>query len=165
MKKLFIVPLLFILFGLMAMPVVFAAPQLEFEDLEGRTVSLAQLSGKEQWLLVMFWATTCAICEAQKPLLSQFHDSHKEKDANVIGVVIDGPGAKEAIRKSLIRYPVSFPTYVADLGLLALNYEIATGEPFRGTPTYWLLDPNGKLVGVNPGPLRVEAIEKFIATH
>ena len=38
-----------------------------------------------------------------------------------------------------------------------------TEENLRGTPTYLLFNPEGELLGNNPGRLSVEAIESFIA--
>ncbi len=155
----------FVLIATALSPVAWSAPKLDLHTLDGKPKDLDVFVGKGRWVLVMFWATTCPICEEQKPVISRFHDLHKNDDAEVVGVVIDGLDKKKAIEDSMRRNPMSFPTLVAELGLLSMNYQIAAGEPFRGTPTYWLFNPSGELVGVNPGPLRIQAIEKFIEAH
>ncbi len=138
-------------------------PDLALRDFDGKPVSLDRHVGKGKWTLVMFWALKCPICERNKPDINAFAEQHK--DAEVVGIVIDGMEQKAAIERKLKESPLKFPNYIAELGLMAMNFEIAAQEPFRGTPTYWLFDPKGELVAVNPGPIRKEALENFIATH
>ncbi len=138
-------------------------PDLALRDFDGKPASLEKHVGKGKWTLVMFWALKCPICERNKPDINAFAEQHD--DAEVVGVVIDGMAQKAAIEEKLKQSPLKFPNYIAELGLMAMNFEIAAQEPFRGTPTYWLFDPKGELVAVNPGPIRKEALENFIATH
>lgn len=63
------------------------------------------------------------------------------------------------------RNPGSFPNYIAELGVLAMNFEIAAEEPFRGRPTYWFFSPDGELKAVNPGPVRGVALEDYMGSH
>ena len=154
--------LVFLLFGGSAHSST--VPLLDTKTLDCFKQDLDVYVGKGKWTLVMFWATDCSICKRQKPEISAFHNKHKNKDAQVIGVAIDGYAKKSEILEYLDQHETSFPTLIAELPILAMNYEIATEEPFRGTPTYWFT-PAGELVGNNPGPLRAEAVEKFMAKH
>ena len=140
-------------------------PDLGLRDFSGETVGLDRHVGKGKWVLVMFWGLNCPICERNKPEINAFHEAHKGKDAEVVGVVINGMENKAAIEQVLQRLPLTFPNYIAELGPMAMNFQIAAGEPFRGTPTYWLFNPEGELLAVNPGPIRKAALENFIATH
>lgn len=138
-------------------------PELGLKTLEGQPASLKEYVGKGKWTLVMFWATNCPICEQNKPQISAFHQEHADKDAEVVGIAIDGMAARDKIKAVLDQQPVSFPNYVGELALLAINFQIAAGEPLRGTPTYWFFNPQGELLAVNPGPVRKEAIEVYMA--
>ena len=138
-------------------------PPLGLKTLQGKPASLDQWVGKGKWVLVMFWAVHCKYCEMNKPAINAFYAKHKNRDATVVGVSIDGMAQIDAIRNKLRQAPTKFPNYVADLSLMALNYEIAALEPFRGTPTYWFFSPRGELKAVNPGPVRVEALEAYMA--
>ena len=142
-----------------------AAPDLGLRDFNGKPVSLNSYVGKGKWTLVMFWALKCPICERNKPDIISFYKENKGKNAQVIGVVIDGMDKKKAIEAYLEKKPTGFPNYIAELGLMAINYQIAADETFRGTPTYWLFSPKGELLAVNPGPIRKEALEGYIASH
>ncbi|MCB1757223.1 MAG: TlpA family protein disulfide reductase [Gammaproteobacteria bacterium] len=134
-------------------------------DLQGSPVKLSQHIGKGQWLLVMFWATDCVICAREKPAISAFHDRHKDNDANVIGVALDGYANKAAIERYLGQHETTFPTLTGEFTAIADSYEQSTEEVFRGTPTYLLYTPDGELVGNNPGPLSAGAIERFIKKY
>lgn len=136
---------------------------MELHELDGEIVDLDNYTGNGKWLLVMFWATTCHICEAQKPSISEFHNRHKDADAEVLGVAIDGMENIDAIRENMETHQTSFPSLVGEIVIVASHYQGMTQESLRGTPTYLLFNPEGELVGNNPGPLRVEAIEAFMA--
>jgi thiol-disulfide isomerase/thioredoxin len=60
-------------------------PDVVLDDLAGTEVSLASYAGKP--LLINFWATWCAPCLQEIPLLKSFHEAHAEID--VIGIAVD----------------------------------------------------------------------------
>ena len=146
---------------LMLVPVSTRA--MEVQEFDGSIVRLDEQIGDGKWLLVMLWATDCHICKQQKPEISRFHDQHKDEDARVVGIALDGMGAVDEVKSYLDVHQVSFPNYVGELAIVASHYLVLTEENLRGTPTYLLFNPDGELMGNNPGPLSVDAIEKFIA--
>jgi len=118
-----------------------------------------------RWTLVMIWASTCHICKEQKAVISAFHDKHKDTDAKAFGVALDGRSGLDEVNKYLSKHKASFPNYVWDFPSTAITYQQLTEEDLRGTPTYLLFDPKGELKGNNPGPITMNAIEKFIAQN
>ncbi len=136
---------------------------MELHELDGNVVDLDDYKGDGKWLLVMLWSTTCHICEAQKPSISRFHTEHKDIDAHVLGIALDGMDSIDAIKQNIATHETSFPSLVGDIVIVASHYQGMTQESLRGTPTYLLFDPEGELVGNNPGPLRIEALEQFMA--
>jgi len=129
---------------------------------DGAAADLDNLTGQGKWTLVMIWATNCHICHVQKPEISAFHNEHKEVDAHVIGIALDGVDNVDAVKEYVKDNNVSFPSYVGELAIIASHYFGMTEENLRGTPTYLLFNPEGELLGNNPGPLSVEAIERFM---
>ena len=138
---------------------------MELHQLDGQVVDLDDYRGNGKWLLVMLWSTSCHICEEQKPSISEFHTRHKDTDAEVLGIAIDGMKHIDAIRENVNTHKTSFPSLVGEIVIVASHYQGMTEESFRGTPTYLLFNPNGELLGNNPGPLRIEAIEQFMARN
>ena len=134
-------------------------------DIDGADLTDAAGIGEGQWTLVMIWATSCHICQEQKPLISAFHNAHKDTDAKVFGIALDGRSKLDAVRKYMDRHNVAFPTYVGDFMKVARSYQQLTEENLSGTPTYLLFNPSGELKGNNPGPISVEAVENFMARH
>jgi len=142
-----------------------AAAGMELQKLSGVRVDLDDYRGTGKWLLVMIWATDCHICHQQKPLISDFHDKHQHIDAEVIGIALDGPSRTDEVKRYLESTKVTFPTLVGELLIVSSHYMQLTEESLRGTPTYLLFSPDGELLGNNPGPLRISAIESFIERH
>jgi len=60
-------------------------------------------------------------------------------------------------------HQMGFPTLLGDLASIAGYFSAATQEGFRGTPTFMVFNRSGQLVGVNAGPLRIQALKDFIA--
>jgi len=140
-----------------------ASASLELQSVEdGTQVDLKSLIGNGKWTLVMLWAVDCHICHEQKPEISRFHNEHKDTDAHVVGISLDGVSNIDRVKGYIGDNDVSFPNYVGNVAIIASNYFAMTEESFRGTPTYLLFNPEGELLGNNPGPLRVKAIEEFI---
>ena len=140
-------------------------PDFGLHTIGGKAYSISDEIGQGQWVLLMFWATDCSICRQQEPMISSFHENHSGNDARVIGISIDGLEKTEEVRRFLDSHELSYPNYIGNLALIGLNYQALTEEAFRGTPTYLLFSPQGELLGVNPGPMRLEALEGFIKRY
>ena len=140
-----------------------ASDWTEVRTLKGKFTTLSQHFEKDKWTLVMLWTTDCGICQREYPVISEFHDKHKDVDAKVIGVSLDGYSKLNSITKHINEMPMTFDNLIGEITVVAFNYESATEEPLRGTPTFLMFNPQGQLVGHNPGPVKPEALEKFIS--
>ncbi len=139
------------------------APFTDLIDIDGKAVSSEANVGEGKWTVVMVWSTSCHICTAQKPMISKFHNEHADKNAHVIGIALDGPSNLDDVQRYVKKHDVSFPTYVVpDINFFAVQYAATALEDLAGTPTYLIYNPDGKLLGVNPGPVSEGAFERFI---
>jgi thiol-disulfide isomerase/thioredoxin len=147
-------------------PSAFASPaDFKLRTLDNSPTSLDAYVGRGNWVLVKFWASDCGICLRTSPEISALHRRHVNDGLQVVGVAIDGYDNLAAIQDYLNRTRPSFTNLVGELREIAAAYTVETEEGFRGTPTYLLYDPTGKLVGNNPGPVRPAAVEAFIEKH
>lgn len=115
------------------------APTEPFEDLQGRTVTLADFEGRV--VVLNFWATWCAPCIREMPSLDRLQAALGAEGLKVIGVSIDR-GGREAVEP-----------FMKKLGLEQLEAFLdPKGRLFRafraqGVPTTMLIDVEGNVVG------------------
>ena len=140
-------------------------PYLELKHDDGSAATLDDYAGKGKWLLVMLWASDCPVCNKEMPAITEFYNKHKDKDANVVGIALDAESNPIGVDAFLLKHSPTFDNVSVSLQQLAIGYQSVTGEPLRGTPTFMLYSPDGELAAINPGPMRIEALEAFIAKH
>jgi thiol-disulfide isomerase/thioredoxin len=79
-------------------------PDFRHASMDGRFVEAGDFDGTP--LLVNFWATWCAPCVREMPLLDEFAEAEAER-LNVVGIAIDDPGAVGPFVEELgIDYPI-----------------------------------------------------------
>jgi thiol-disulfide isomerase/thioredoxin len=132
------------------------APDWKLKDSGGKELSLKSLRGKV--VLLDFWATWCGPCRMAMPAVQRLHDKYKDKPVAILGMncweknkELD-PGAW--MKQNGFSYPV-----IVNSDSAATDYKV------RGIPTFYVIDPQGKILfagsGMSPG---VEsAIEQMIA--
>ncbi|MCL5668778.1 MAG: TlpA family protein disulfide reductase [Gammaproteobacteria bacterium] len=122
-------------------------------DAQGVNHKLSDYRGK--WVVVNYWASDCQPCLDEMPELSAFHDRHKDKDAVVLGVNMDGMDAK-LLREFAEDHFLSYPVLRANT-----NHQSPLG-PIPGFPTTYLVSPAGDIAASHLGGLSGEMIEQFI---
>lgn len=111
---------------------------LRFERPEGGELVLADL--RQRPLLVNFWATWCAPCLRELPLLNQFQREHGTTGWQVVGLAVDGP---TPVREFLAKRPLAFPVGLA--GLDGTELARALGNDVGGLPFSVLIDRAGQV--------------------
>lgn len=118
------------------------APALAAYDMQGNKVSLEQWQGKHVYL--NFWAANCGGCLAEMPVLEKLS---KAFDDNIVVVGINTDNSELNIQALLDERQVSFPNVRDQLAITQERYQVI------GTPTAFLIDPQGKLTGQYVGML------------
>ena len=131
-------------------------------DFEGNPHSLSDFQEPDKWLVVMIWASDCTICNQEAHSYTLFHDKHKETDAVVLGVSMDGLAGKADAAAFIKRHQVSFPNLIGGFEEIAQMFVNLTGESWIGTPTFLFYSPTGELVAQQVGGVPVALIENFI---
>ncbi|MFK7889395.1 MAG: TlpA family protein disulfide reductase [Granulosicoccus sp.] len=135
----------------------------QLQDLKAERVHLSDFLVEGRWNLVMFWSTDCVPCEQQKPMIEAFHVAHKDTDAVVLGIALDGMENKSEIDVLIKKHNPSYPNLVVFTDVFARQFRELTGQEFRATPTYLLFTPEGDIAGVRAGPIERELIEGVVA--
>jgi thiol-disulfide isomerase/thioredoxin len=129
------------------------APDFELRVLDGGSLSLASLRGRT--VLIDFWATWCAPCIFQIPILNEFYAAHRGEDVAVLGVSID-VNPEEVIPPFIDENPIHYPVLLGDEDL-ARQF----GAP--GFPALVVVDPQGRIVYLHVGLAEPEDLEAVLA--
>ena len=118
------------------------APSWKLKTPAGKEVTLESLKGKI--VLLDFWATWCGPCVRAMPAVQKLHDKFKDRPVAVYGVNCyeRNPKAKPAqfMKDKGFTYP-----------LLLDGSSVARAYKASGIPTFYLLDPDGKILLANSG--------------
>jgi len=117
-----------------------------FERPDGGQLALQSLRGKP--VLLNFWATWCAPCVEEMPMLDRFFRENVANGVQVIGLAIDQPSA---VRKFLQRTPVTYPIGLA--GLDGTDLIRALGNTAGGLPFTLALTADGAVAERKMGKL------------
>ena len=105
---------------------------------EGEELSLSQLVGKTDFVLVDFWASWCGPCRAEIPNLIKVYEQYKEKGLVVLGVAVnDKP---EDTLKAIEKDKITYPQILNSQNIAAETYD------FNSIPTIYLFGPDGRVV-------------------
>lgn len=139
-----------------------AANQPLFSTFDNKPASISDYIAKNKWLLVMIWASDCHICNREAHAYVDFQFKHEEKNAQVLGISIDGQMKKKAAELFIKRHEINFPNLIGEPGKVAAWFEKLTGQNWMGTPTMLLYSPDGELRVQQIGAIPLELVEKFI---
>lgn len=129
------------------------------KDIHGQDRNANEFIGQGKWTVVAVWESTCAICNQEIHHMVSFHAAHKNKDAIVLGVSIDGYAGKQQALGFIREHALDFTNLIGELPQMQ---KFGAG-PLMGTPTYYIYSPKGKLRAYQAGPITQEQVEQFIA--
>lgn len=135
------------------------APELKFQNLEGKFITLSSLKGKI--VLVDFWASWCGPCRMENPNVVAAYNKFKDakfKDAKgfeIYSVSLDKN--KDAWANAIQRDNLSWSTHVSDLK--GWSSEAAAIYGVNSIPINFLINAKGIIVAKN---LRGSALEAEI---
>ena len=154
----YIVPFLLLLgnpIALLAQSPPEQSPNLVLKDLEGREQRLADYRGKI--VVLNFWATWCAPCVKEMPLLVAAQQQYRPGGVQVIGASADDDTTKDQIPGFVQKLKINFPVWV---GATTEHMQaFGLGAALPGTA---FLDRDGKVVGRIIGVLEKDELEKRI---
>jgi thiol-disulfide isomerase/thioredoxin len=137
-----------------ARPAVATLPDFSLANLAGDQQSIQSWPGKP--LLINFWATWCAPCLREIPMLKELQASRP--DLQVVGIAIDKP---DLVAKFAGDIQFNYPILIgqneawAAAGALGVNIYALPFTIFTGG--------DGSILGVHTGELHAEHLERFHA--
>jgi thiol-disulfide isomerase/thioredoxin len=128
---------------------------MQFDTPDGSKLAMQSLKGKP--LLINFWATWCAPCVEELPLLERFYSQNKAKSLQMVGLAADKPAAVQAFLKKL---PLTFPIGITDLSGITLSK--SWGNLAGGLPFSIMLGADGHVMQRKMGKLSEEDLKIWL---
>ena len=129
-------------------------PEFILNDVGGDPRNIREWA--DQPLLINFWATWCAPCRREIPLLQQLHTEKSITGIQVIGVAIDNLSDVQAF---LGEFGVSYPNLVGEAD--AIEASALFGIDNLGLPFSVLVAADGNILTVHIGELGIDQLAKM----
>ena len=126
----------------------------EFDTLDGQILKMQNLQGRP--LVINFWATWCAPCVEEMPLLDIFFRQNVSKGWQMVGLAIDQPSR---VRQYLSQNAISYPIGLA--GMTGTELGRLLGNEVGGLPFTVVLDGKGSLIQRKLGKLSGQEIQAW----
>jgi thiol-disulfide isomerase/thioredoxin len=121
-------------------------PDFALKDLAGRMTSVESWSGKS--LIINFWATWCAPCRREIPLLKDLSGAWAGRGVAVLGIAVDRPEAVSAYAQEL---KIDYPLLIGDQDALEVAGALGFATPVF--PFTVFTDRRGEVVALYVGEL------------
>jgi len=126
----------------------------EFDTPDGQILKMQNLQGRP--LVINFWATWCAPCVEEMPLLDIFFRQNVAKGWQMVGLAIDQPSR---VRQYLSQNAISYPIGLA--GMTGTELGRLLGNEVGGLPFTVVLDGKGSLIQRKLGKLSAQEIQAW----
>jgi len=131
-------------------------------DFNGKAANISDYTGNGKWLVVMFWASDCHICNKEAHQYVDLQERNKDGNITMLGISTDGLANKAAAQGFIDEHKLNFPNLIGSLEDIAGMYYDLTGNQWIGTPTFFIYSPEGKLRIADAGAIPAKLIEDFI---
>jgi peroxiredoxin len=134
-----------------------AATRVELPDIAGQTRSLDEWRGR--LLLLNFWASWCAPCREEMPLLDRTQLRLAGRGLQIVGIAADNPVATKTF---LAHAPVRYPILVDDPDH-GRDVSIDYGNARSVLPYTVLIGRDGRLLARHSGNFSENSLDKWLA--
>lgn len=126
-------------------PVPDTLPDITLAGLDGKPTKLASFAGRP--LMVNFWATWCAPCRREIPLLNKIRAQRKVQNAEIVGVAVD---FRDDVLAYVKKTPINYPLLMGEEDGLAAAEAFGMGMAF---PFSVFVDSKNRILTIKIGEL------------
>ena len=125
-------------------------------DMYGEQRDFSEYAGNHS--LLNFWATWCAPCRREIPLLKEFHADLDTHGIQVIGIAVDFP---EEVQVYAEAAEFNYPILVGEQDAMAVAE--SSGVEFIGLPFTMIVARDGELLNAHMGEIHQEELDHIAA--
>jgi thiol-disulfide isomerase/thioredoxin len=126
-------------------PIPDALPDVTLADREGKPTKLTSFGGRP--LMVNFWATWCAPCRREIPLLNKIRKERQAQNGEIVGIAVD---FKEDVLKFTQQVRIDYPLLIGEDDGLAAAEAFGMGMAF---PFSVFVDSQNRVLTIKIGEL------------
>jgi len=130
-------------------------PSFKLPDVSGTYHELTEWDGKNR--ILNFWATWCAPCRREIPLLKAFQDEQGGNGFQVIGIAVDFP---EPVAHYAEAAEFNYPILVGEQDAMAVAE--SSGVEFVGLPFTMFITSDGELLSAYIGELHQSHLDIIV---
>jgi thiol-disulfide isomerase/thioredoxin len=130
-------------------------PSFTLPDFNGVEHTLAEWDGRPR--LLNFWATWCAPCRREIPLLKAVQDEQGDDGVQIIGIAVDFPEEVAAYAETV---QFNYPVLVGQEDAMAVAE--TSGVPFIGLPFTMIIAPDGEFMHSHVGEIHREDLDNIV---
>lgn len=130
-------------------------PSFKLTDMDGVERDFSEWAGKHR--LLNFWATWCAPCRREIPLLKAFQEAQQGYGFQVIGIAVDFPEQVTAYAESA---QFNYPILVGQEDAMAVAE--SSGIDFVGMPFTMIVAADGELLNTHIGEIFEADLEHIV---
>ncbi len=120
-------------------------PDVTLADRDGKPTRLASFGGRP--LMVNFWATWCAPCRREIPLLNALKKQRKAQNVEIVGIAVD---FREDVLKFVTEVPLNYALLIGEEDGLAAAEAFGMGMAF---PFSAFVDSQNRILAMKLGEL------------
>jgi peroxiredoxin len=120
-------------------------PDITLADRDGTPTRLSSFGGRP--LMVNFWATWCAPCRREIPLLNKIRAERRGQNAEIVGIAVD---FRDDVLKFAEKTPLNYPLLIGEEDGLAAAEAFGMGMAF---PFSVFIDSKNRILTVKIGEL------------
>ena len=134
---------------------VVAYPAFTLPDIAGNSRDFSEWQGKHR--VINFWATWCAPCRREIPLLKTFQEQHAANGLQVLGIAVDFPEEVAAYAETA---GFNYPVLVGQDEAMAIAE--SSGIEFIGMPFTMFVAADGEYLSAYIGELHQEHLDGLV---
>ncbi|NCF60230.1 MAG: redoxin family protein [Gammaproteobacteria bacterium] len=128
-------------------------PSFSLMGLDGEMHDFDEFDGRHR--LLNFWATWCAPCRREIPLLKEFQAEQGDDGILVIGIAVD---IMEEVREYAEAAEFNYPILVGEMDAMAVAEQ--SGLQFHAMPFTMIVSANGEFLNAHFGELHRPDLDK-----